>query len=190
MRQTWRTSAVFSASGPTMKPGVSHSDRIGMSKASQSCMKRAALSAASASIAPPRCIGLLAMTPNGRALDAHQGRDHADAELAAQLQHGAFVGQRVDHGAHVIDAQAVLRDRRGAEPLVGAAPFADRALEVGQVLLGDAHRLRLVLDQHVDDAVRHLHARRPDFLGRDRRRARRPRSSPDRPCRWSCSWWR
>ena len=66
MRQTWRTSAVFSASGPTMKPGVSQSETIGMSKASQSCMKRAALSAASESIAPPRCFGLLAIRPNGR----------------------------------------------------------------------------------------------------------------------------
>ena len=49
-----------------MMPGVSHSDSIGMSKASQSCMKRAALSAVAASIAPPRCVGLLAITPDGR----------------------------------------------------------------------------------------------------------------------------
>ena len=48
-----------------MKPGVSHSDSSGMSKASQSCMKRAALSPAGASIAPPRCFGLLAIRPNG-----------------------------------------------------------------------------------------------------------------------------
>src|SRR5439155_892269 len=29
MRETWRTIAVFSASGPTMKPGVSQSETIG-----------------------------------------------------------------------------------------------------------------------------------------------------------------
>ena len=49
-----------------MNPGVSHSDRIGRSCASQSCMKRAALSAPSASMAPPMCLGLLAITPKGR----------------------------------------------------------------------------------------------------------------------------
>src|SRR5262249_57963810 len=46
-------------------PIVSHSDTIGMSKASQSWRKRAALSPASASIAPPRWRGLLAIRPNG-----------------------------------------------------------------------------------------------------------------------------
>ena len=55
-----------SASGPTIIPGVSISERIGSPKASHSCMKRAALSAASLSIAPARCIGLLAITPSGR----------------------------------------------------------------------------------------------------------------------------
>ena len=48
-----------------MKPGVSHSETIGRSKASHSCMKRAALSQASASIAPPRWLGLLAIRPIG-----------------------------------------------------------------------------------------------------------------------------
>ncbi len=66
MRETWRTSAVFSTCGPTMNPGVSHRNTIGMSWASHSCMKRAALSAAGASMAPARCVGLLAMMPTGR----------------------------------------------------------------------------------------------------------------------------
>ena len=66
MRQTWRTRAFFSAAGPTMKPGVSHRDSRGMSKASQSCMKRLALSAPSPSTAPARCIGSFAITPIGR----------------------------------------------------------------------------------------------------------------------------
>jgi hypothetical protein len=39
-------------SGPTMNPGVSMSETIGKPCASQSCMNRAALSAASASMAP------------------------------------------------------------------------------------------------------------------------------------------
>ena len=49
-----------------MIPGVSHRNKSGMSKASQSCMKRAALSAPSLSIAPARWVGLLAITPSGR----------------------------------------------------------------------------------------------------------------------------
>ncbi len=62
----WRTSAVFSISGPTMMPGVSHKLRMGISKASQSCKNLAALSAPSLSIAPERNSGLLAMMPIGR----------------------------------------------------------------------------------------------------------------------------
>ena len=48
-----------------MNPGVSHRNRIGSSNASHSCMNRAALSAPSASIAPPRWLGSLAITPSG-----------------------------------------------------------------------------------------------------------------------------
>ena len=73
-RLQWRTSPVFSISGPTMIPGVSHSTRIGMSKASHSCMKRAALSEPSLSMAPARWLGSLAMTPIGAALDAARAR--------------------------------------------------------------------------------------------------------------------
>ena len=65
-RLAWRTSPVRSASGPTMIPGVSHRNTIGRSWASHSCMKRAALSAASLSMAPARCWGSLAMTPTAR----------------------------------------------------------------------------------------------------------------------------
>ena len=66
IRQTCLTCARFSISGPTMKPGVSHNDKIGSPWALQICIKRATLSAPSASIAPAMCMELLAMTPNGR----------------------------------------------------------------------------------------------------------------------------
>ena len=49
-----------------MKPGVSISETIARPCVSHRRMKRAALSAASASIAPPRCSGLLARMPIGR----------------------------------------------------------------------------------------------------------------------------
>ena len=64
-REKWRTVAVFSDSTPTMKPGVSQRETTGSPWASHSCRKRAALSAASASMAPPRCVGTLAITPIG-----------------------------------------------------------------------------------------------------------------------------
>ena len=65
-RALLRTRPVRSTSGPTIRPGVSQSDRIGMSKASQTWMKCAALSEAGLSMAPARNIGWLATTPTGR----------------------------------------------------------------------------------------------------------------------------
>ena len=48
-----------------MKPGVSHRNRTGSPWPSHSCRKRAALSAPSASMAPPRWRGSLATMPSG-----------------------------------------------------------------------------------------------------------------------------
>ena len=77
----------------------------------------------------------------------------------------AGVGERLDHLAHVVDAQPVLRDDVAQAALVGALPRRQRALEVRQVLLGRGDGLGLVLDGDVDDAVRHLHVHRADLLG-------------------------
>ena len=49
-----------------MKPGTSWRNSSGMPNASQSLMKRAALSAESFSRMPPRCFGWLATMPTGR----------------------------------------------------------------------------------------------------------------------------
>ena len=65
MRTQCLTSAVRSTSGPTIIPGQSIRLSTGMSKASQSWMKRAPLSAPSESMAPARWCGLLAITPIG-----------------------------------------------------------------------------------------------------------------------------
>ncbi len=58
-----RTIAVRSAAGPTMNPGVSTSETTGSRCASHSPRNAVALSAASPSIAPPSCSGLLASSP-------------------------------------------------------------------------------------------------------------------------------
>ena len=87
IRLTWRTNAVSSASGPTMNPGVSHRDSSGSAKASHSCMKRAALSAQPASIAPARWSGLLAMMPSGRPSTRASAVTIPGANSALQLEH-------------------------------------------------------------------------------------------------------
>ena len=163
-RELWRTSAVFSASGPTMLPGVSHSIRIGMSKASQSCMKRAALSEPSRSMAPPRCLGLLAMMPMGRPSMRASAVTMPVPNCLAQLQHRTGIAQRLDHIADVIDAQPVLRDRAPEQALIGAIPVRQRALEIGEIFLGHRHRFGFVLHHHVDHAVGRLHRHGPDIL--------------------------
>ena len=183
-REQWRTSAVFSTSGPTMMPGVSDSDRIGMSKASQSCMKRAALSEPSLSMAPPRCIGLLAIMPIGPALDADQGGDHAGPNCGRSSSTEPSSASVSITLADVVDAQPVLRDRRGA---AGAGRRrSSRSAAPGssdRYCLATPHRLGLVLDHDVDDAVGLLHARSGRSPRAGRRPGRRPRSSPGRPCR-------
>ena len=90
-------------------------------------------------------------------------RDHADAEIAADFQHRPLVGEKIDHGADVIDAQAVFRDRPPQQPLVRRLPVGHRALKIGQIFLRGGGCLRFVLDEDVDDAVRRLERHRPDF---------------------------
>ena len=58
-----------------------------------------------------------------RAFDADQRRDHAGREFGAQLQHRAGVGERRDHLAALIDAQAVLRDEVAQLLLVRRIPL-------------------------------------------------------------------
>ena len=65
-----------------------------MSKASHSCMKRAALSAPSAVDGAGEVRRVVGDDADRPALDADQRGDHAEAEVAAQLEHRAGVGQR------------------------------------------------------------------------------------------------
>jgi hypothetical protein len=99
------------------------------------------------------------------AFNADKCRDHPDAELRSKLENGVGVGQAVDGGAHVVDAETVLRDHVAQERLVGRAPIALRALEVGEVLLGGGDGFDLVGHRDVDDAVGHLHRHGADLGG-------------------------
>ena len=88
---------VASASGPTMIPGVSTSETTGRPNASQSCRKRAALSAPSLVIAPARCIGLLAMTPSGRPSIRASAVTISGAKRSRRNVTEPVVGERLDH---------------------------------------------------------------------------------------------
>ena len=90
--------------------------------------------------------------PDGAPFDADQRGDDADAELGAQFQHRSGVGELLNHLADVEGALAVFRDRVAEQPLVDAFPIGDRALEVGEILLGGGDRFVLVIDEDVDTA--------------------------------------
>ena len=150
-----------------MMPGVSHRNSSGMSNASHSCMKRAALSAPSLSIAPARCVGLFAITPIGRPSMRMNAVTMPSPNCAAQFEHRAGVGERLDHVADVVDAQPVLGDRASA---AGADRRSVQSLQrrpgsTTGTSCATRDRFGFVLDRDVDHAVRHLHAHRPDFLG-------------------------
>ncbi len=100
------------------------------------------------------------------AFHADEGGDHADTESLADLQHRVGVCYRIDDLAHVVKSQAVLGDDVAKAPLVRGFPPGDRALEVGEVLLRDDDRFRLVLDEDVDDPVGHLERHRPHLFRR------------------------
>ena len=114
---------------------------------------------------PAQVRGIVGDQAEGLAFDADQRGNQPRRELAAQLQHAAGVGQAGDDLADVVDAQAVFRDQVAQLALVCTLPVGLLALEVGQVLLGDLHRLGFVFHQHVDHPVGALHAAGADFLG-------------------------
>ncbi len=123
------------------------------------------MSAPSASIAPPRCVGIVGDHAQRAPVDARERRQHPRAEAVAQLQHGALVEQRREHAAHVVDALALLGDQLAQQPLVGHRTRLDRAAEVGEVALGERHRRGVVGRAQVDDAVGVLHVDRPHLAG-------------------------
>ena len=113
-------------------------------------------------MAPARCVRVVGEDAHRPALDACEGGDDAEAEVAPQLEHRAGVEEQVDRPAHVVTAQAVGGHDIAQQRLIGALPLVDTTLEVGQVALGDADRLGLVGDDDVDDAVGTLDLDRPD----------------------------
>lgn len=153
-------------------------------------MKRASLSAASESMASPRCFGLLAMRPNGRPFDADEGGHDARAKTAAQFEDRTFVGQRVDDVADLVDTQPVLPGSRGAA-VAGPARSIRRPPPGSRRDTSSPPRRPPVRPRRERRSRRSAIARWSARPRRDdRRRDRRLRSSPARPCRRSCPWSR
>ena len=143
---------------PTMKPGTSARNSSGTLKASQSWMKRVALSAESTNSTPPLNIGLLATTPIGwpssRAKPTTSSRAHSawisNSESSSTMP--AHVPAHVEglpladrhHGPQVGRLRARGRGgRRRQLPVAG---------QVGQVGADRADRLGLGRGQEVADA--------------------------------------
>src|SRR6266849_4933810 len=90
------------------------------------------------------------------ALNANEGGDDPDTEIAAYFEHRSLVGQEIDDVANVVDPQPVFGNGAPQQPLIPRLPFSDRALKVRQIFLRSAGGFCFVLSKNVDDAVRRL----------------------------------
>ncbi len=87
MRAAWRTSAVFSASGPTMMPGVSQSEEQREVEGVAELHEARRLVGAVAVDRPGEVDRVVGDHADRAALDARERGDHAGAEVAAELEH-------------------------------------------------------------------------------------------------------
>ena len=93
-------------------------------------------------------------------------RHHGAAEARLELEHAADIGDAVDHLAHVVGAPRIVRHDVAQRRAVGRLARRGGAAEIAEILARHGDGLGLVLDQHVDDARRHVHRGRADLLGR------------------------
>ena len=189
MRLTWRTSAVSSASGPTMNPGVSHSESTGSPNASHSCRKRAALSALAGVDGAGQVHRVVGDDADRPALHPGQRRHHARGERRPQLEDRPLVGQQLERPPDVVDPAPVGRHdvaqlRPGPAPSSRARPPGSRTGSGGPPRRLPSRRRRG--HRRPRSAPAPTPARPPRG---GTRRARRPRSWPGHPCRcWRREW--
>jgi hypothetical protein len=88
------------------------------------------------------------------ALNANEGDDDPDTEIAAYFEHRSLVRQKIDDVANAVDPQ--LGNGAPQQPLIPRLPFSDRAPKVRQISLRSTGGFCLVLSKNVDDAVRRL----------------------------------
>ena len=114
MRAKWRTVAVRSAAGPTMKPGVSQRNSSGQREGVAQLQEAGGLVGAVGVDRAAEVGGFVGDHAQRAPVDARERGDDAGAEAAAQLEHGALVEQGLDDRADVVDALALLGDERRA----------------------------------------------------------------------------
>ena len=79
IRPKWRSWAVSSASTPTIKPGVSHKNSKGISKASHNCSKSGSLVGAFAVDSSGEMHRIVGDNADGFSFDARERCNHANA---------------------------------------------------------------------------------------------------------------
>ena len=186
MREKWRTVAVRSASGPTMKPGrVGEEQQRQVERVAQLHEARRLVGAVGVDRAAEmgRVVGDDAERP---AVDARERGDDPGAEAAPQLERLVAAARRSPCGRRRC-ACGWRGSGRAAGSGRGDAVGRRRrpTAEEAQVPLGGRDRLGVVGDAQVDDPVGVLDVDRADLLRLVDTRGRRPRSSPGRPCRCS-----
>ena len=108
MRAKWRTVAVRSAAGPTMKPGVSQRSSTGSSKRVAQLQEAGGLVGGLGVDRPAEMGGVVGDHPQRAALQAGQRGHHARAPSAAQLEHRALVEELLHDVADLVAALALL----------------------------------------------------------------------------------
>ena len=101
---------------------------------------------------------------NGSPFDANQRCDRTHSKFRPQLQHRTFVDHRSDQLSNVVGTRTAVRDKFPQSLLVSDLPLPYRPLKIGQVHLGGAHGVRLVLHQNVDHTVLGMHGRRANLF--------------------------
>ena len=108
---------------------------------------------------------------HGAALDADKGGDDADSPLGTKLQHGTHIGNPLNHLAHVVIPQTVLRHHKSQFSRIGGFPRINRTLKIREILLCANHRFGFVCHFDVHDAIGYLHIHRPHFIWRENTQA-------------------
>ena len=104
IRPNRRTAASFSASGPTMNPGVSHSEITGSRNDSHRAEEVAGLVGRLGVDRAAEMVTAVGNQPVRHALDANERGDDPDPVVGPQFQHRADVDDRLDGPVHVVGA--------------------------------------------------------------------------------------
>ena len=187
IRQQWRTSAVFSTSGPTMIPGRVAQEQQRQVEGVAQLHEAGRLVGAVAVDGPAEVRRVVGDDADAAGPRCGRARSPCRAPKSRRSSSTEPVSASVvDDRADVVDAQPVLGDQRCAAAAGRRSPTsASGALEVRQVALGDRRppRPRRPRRRRRRRWAPAPTSGRPPRAGT--RRGRRPRSSPGRPCRCS-----